>query len=183
MKDRIDFVHSSDTHIGPDFDYLVHGVNTFNRSRELVNMIDGLDAPIDFVVHTGDVVNRPDDDSVRIVKCLFSELKTPIYYTIGNHDLTPMPWFHPAPGSVRAIGGVSDNSYVFRREHCVFVQLDTKGPSAIDSHGIFTDENEMVLKKALSDNKENPIVIFIHFPPLSLDAPWITRDMLLLLTC
>ena len=81
------FVHISDTHLGPDADHVRYGRNTYQDAKAMVDFINhDLEFEPDFVLHTGDVINEPDDGASSLAAGLFRTLRFPTYYVLGNHD-------------------------------------------------------------------------------------------------
>ncbi len=80
------FVHLSDTHFGPTGEYQRQGHRSLPYARHVIDTINNLPTPPDFVVHTGDVTTHPTETAYRLAAETFSALRFPIYYATGNHD-------------------------------------------------------------------------------------------------
>ncbi|MCC7208232.1 MAG: metallophosphoesterase, partial [Anaerolineae bacterium] len=80
------FVHISDTHVGPTPDYEYHGHRPLAQLERLVELINALTFPVDFVLHTGDVVNSAQEVEYALAAPALARLRLPIYYVAGNHD-------------------------------------------------------------------------------------------------
>lgn len=173
------FIHISDTHIGPTTTYAFAGVETYGNALQVVGAINALPFMPDFVIHTGDVVCNPDEGAYRLAGELFAQLKVPAYFVTGNHDSSKMINSYLRQGP-RSEQGVADSvSYAFERNGIRFLTLDARGPDSIDPHGLLPGHQFEFLRTQLQSNAM-PAVVFIHFPPFSLDAPWFDREMLLL---
>lgn len=171
------FIQISDSHIGPDPSFVLYGKNTRKCAQCVIDRVNGFDSPVDFVVHTGDVLNRPRPESLSQAREVFSTVRFPLYMTTGNHDtsLTTDSLLQQPVNRLHHAGC----SYWFERNGCRFVALDTRGPDEIDPHGVFDTDREKALKSALA-GYEGQVVVFTHFPPLPLDSVWHDRDMLMI---
>ncbi len=145
------FVQITDTHFGD--------ANHYARVEKAVEMINELPMDIKCVVHTGDVTsdNITQDSIVTRGLAVLSELKAPIHYVAGNHDILHTDleasrsqfekYFGPLL-SVREYGGVQ------------FVTLFTE-PIArgytLEGYDPLTE-----LEEILSNNK--PSIVFHHSP-------------------
>lgn len=172
----IRFIHISDTHIGPSKDFTLQGVQTFHPFEKVLEAISSLPFTPDFIVHTGDIAADPDEGSYALFQSAVQNISVPFYYVAGNHDDSMMV------KTFLKIGEKTDlmeNKVVYRYEKKgqSFLVLDGRGPREIDPHGTISDEQFEIIEKELS--KDQPITVFIHFPLLQMDCPWIDRDMLL----
>ncbi|MFP4015137.1 MAG: metallophosphoesterase [Chitinispirillaceae bacterium] len=179
-SEAIHLIHISDTHIGSTPDFILREKNTYDCTRALINKITSFEAPVDFILHTGDVVNRPEEAAYDLTRQVFCDLKSPVVYVPGNHDEPEMvnrlhdklPWLKP----LRQNSGSSE----FEMKGCKFLVLDCKGSAEIDPHGIFEDAHKKVLNDFLNRGESVSSVILLHFPPVPLDVPWIDEDMLII---
>ena len=177
-KSSISFIHFSDTHIGNHKSFQLYKRNTFETSAKLINHINKTGAAADFVIHSGDIVNSPDDDSIQLAKSIFSKLIKPSYFINGNHD-TPSMVENLQTGFSESIANAGVSRF-FTLNNIIFLILDTQGPREIDPHGVFSEKQEKALSDFLSRSTGREIVLFCHFPPVSIDSPWVDRDMLMI---
>lgn len=169
----VHFVHISDTHIGTSRDYRSRDINTFNAATKLVKAINSIPAQPDFIIHTGDVAAIDGEvEAYKIAHEVFQHLKAPIYYVSGNHDISAN-LISILPNKTN-----KTNSYTFEVNDICFITLDGRGPREIDPHGIISQDQLSFLEEEIKSSQK-PIVLFVHFPPLPLESPWIDRDMLL----
>lgn len=82
MTADVSFIHISDTHIGSSEDFSLFGRNTFQCTSRLIDLIKKQIIPLDFVVHTGDLINKPDQASALLAKSLFSGIPCPLYMSM-----------------------------------------------------------------------------------------------------
>ncbi|MGD8903804.1 MAG: metallophosphoesterase [Anaerolineae bacterium] len=89
MSAPVRFAQISDTHIRPD---------AIERSQVLVDHLAEIEAGgYDFVIHTGDMMDEPSAWAARAVKAVLSQLRIPIYFVPGNHDV-----YNPPMGEIEA---------------------------------------------------------------------------------
>lgn len=177
----IRFIHISDTHIGPSKDFELYSVQPYPCAEKLVEHLNTLKDKPDFIIHTGDIAATiPDDPSMQNARELFSTLDYPAYFVTGNHDRSSFILKYLKQGERQPL--VSDaekNAYYFDKNGIRFITLDGRGPDAIDPHGSLSDDQFEVLEKEI-ESGSMPFVIFIHYPPIQLDSPWLNDRMLLL---
>lgn len=174
------FVHITDTHFGPTKDFVHYGSNAYDVACRMVDAINALPVAIDFVIHTGDVTDRPEEASYTIAAEVFARLKYPIYFVTGNHDTSP------AINTFLKMGEKRDASpdrncvaYSFERKGYRFIVLDSRGPDEIDPHGMLSPNQFAFLEQEISKD-DAPFVVFIHFLPFTADSIWLDETMLLL---
>ena len=89
MSAPIRFAQISDTHIRPD---------AIERSQVFVDHLAEIQAGgYDFVIHTGDLMDEPSAWAARAFKAIISQLRVPIYFVPGNHDV-----YNPPMGEIEA---------------------------------------------------------------------------------
>ena len=82
------FVHISDSHVmtDPDRKGSERGP-TLPGAEALIREIDALAAPIEFVLHTGDVNHDPEcEEEYQLALEMYRQLSVPVHYLPGNHD-------------------------------------------------------------------------------------------------
>lgn len=174
------FVHLSDTHIGPASDFTLYGVETLPALDRLVERVNALPVAPDFVVHTGDVAASPDPQAYRLAARAMGRLSVPVYYVTGNHDRSQdLRVFLPRGQCVDLGEGEGSMAYRFDLGGHRMVVLDGRGPDTIDPHGLLPEAQLLALKEEVLHG-HLPLTVFIHFPPVTLDSPWLDRDMLLI---
>lgn len=179
MQSPVYFVHISDTHIGPTADYSRHGHNSLSCARRVVEVINALPTRPDFVIHTGDVVTNPHPNSYRLAAETFAQLEAPVYYVNGNHDrAADIRQYLPMGPKIDAGADPSRLSYTFEVKGRRFLVLDARGPDEIDPEGLLPDSQlELLAQEAVPDGP--PLAVFVHFPALPLNSPWMDRNMLI----
>ncbi len=174
---RLYFAHISDTHIGPTVDHSRHGHVAYSCARRLVDIVNGLPARPDFVIHTGDVVSDPDPAAYSLAADTFARLEAPIYYVNGNHDSAADIRRTLPMGAKRDAGRDPDRlSYTFEVKGYRFLVLDGHGPKEIDPQGLLADSQlELVAQEAQPEGP--PLIVFVHFPVLPLNSVWMDNNM------
>jgi predicted phosphodiesterase len=83
MSAPIRFAQISDTHTRPD---------AIERSQVFVDHLAEIQAGgFDFVIHTGDLMDEPSAWTARAYKAMISQLRVPVYFVPGNHDVYNPP--------------------------------------------------------------------------------------------
>jgi 3',5'-cyclic-AMP phosphodiesterase len=174
------FVHISDTHWGPDPDFELYGRKPHHYAGRLAEIINNLPVQPDFVIHTGDVVADPNPDSFMLAAETLDQLEVPVYYANGNHDRASDIHQYLAIGPKEdLIEGQDVLCYAFEVKGYRFLVLDGRGPDDIDPKGLISEAQlEVVRGEATAEGP--PLVIFIHFPVLPMNSPWMDDNMLLM---
>lgn len=166
MSDFLRFIHLSDSHIGITPDWDSFGQNALNNTRAIVDYINN-DLPFtpDLVLHTGDVVYNPDPAAYPIAQEVLQDVKYPIYYARGNHDLpTPMrKYLSDVPD-----GPVDKLDYDFKIKDFHFIVFDSHDTM---THGILSDKQLAWIEKKLAESDARSFVIVTHHCPVELHVP------------
>lgn len=162
------FIHLSDTHIAPAADFAKYGHYAVRNLNAVVDAINALSFPIDFVLHTGDVVDDELAESYRTAQPLLNRIRYPVYYASGNHDeaallqreVLGLPEASPRYDHRFRVGGVD------------FAVFDTRGPN--DPAGQLQPD-QLAALGALCTPEGGPLVIVLHHPPVPLDSTWLDQ--------
>lgn len=165
------FVQLSDVH------FLENGSNTtFKMIGESPRLLDDAIEQIneqknlDFVMVTGDLIDKPFEKELSAVLPHMEKLNFPWYYAFGNHD--------------RCVGGYlttsvyldllskSNNNFKFETPYYAFspkkgyrvIVLDDIITTEITSQGFIDEKQLKWLKKELDRAKNDTILIFMHIP-------------------
>lgn len=147
------FAQITDTHLG-DGDYL-------ERTRKIVEQINGLPVEMKFVVHTGDItMDRTEDkDLTATALATLGQLKAPVHYIAGNHDILREKAAATRSAYEEAFGGLmskavyNDVVFIFICTEPLRAQFSIEGYRPLE-------QLEQYLKEAAG----KPIVIFHHAP-------------------
>ena len=172
MTSLIRFLHISDTHFGPDTQFIYQNKNPYQDGLYLIAEIKKLPVTVDFIIHTGDVVSFQNDEAYKIAKEVLSQIHPPLYFVTGNHDdpvrLNSFPLFAQRTPLVKRSNSVS---YFFEFQDTLFITIDAKHPDDNNPSGIIPEDVLLAVKKIIDESKK-PFCLFTHFPVLKIDAPW-----------
>ena len=160
------FVHITDTHIAADPAFASFGQTPRANLVALVDAINALTFPIDFVLHTGDVVEDRSEAAYHAARDILARLRLPIHYVAGNHDdagFLQTAMMNRASARPRL-------DYQFSADGVLVAVFDSRGPR--DPAGTLRDE-QLAALRALCAREGPPLVIAIHHPPLPLDTKWL----------
>lgn len=160
------FAHITDTHIGPQPGFTLYEREPLRYLRRLVERLNALPFPLDFVLHTGDVVDDGKTESYALFNDAIRGLRFPVKYVVGNHD-------HCAHLQTDVIGTVAPTDrldYTFDVGGVRFVVLDTRGP---DDPGGRVQSSQLEWLRSHCAPDGPPLVIAMHHAPMKLDTPWL----------
>ena len=162
------FIHITDTHISPEPDFEHYGHRTLANLEVVVDAINALTFPFDFVLHSGDVVEDRSEAGYQAAKRSLRRLRAPVYYVAGNHDDADLLCRVLTGRS--AAGGRLD--YAWMVNGVQVAVFDTRGVH--DPSGTLTGQ-QLSAVRALCTPDGPPLVICLHHPPLPLDSPWLDQ--------
>lgn len=162
------FIHFSDTHVAADPGFSNYGHRPLACLAALVDAVNALPFPVDFVLHSGDVVEDRSEQAYRLAATELSRLRFPVRYLAGNHDDAELIQ-RVLLGRTTTVARLDDRFQAGGVEVALF---DSRGPR--DPEGTL-DDPQLAALKALCRPQGPPLVIAIHHPPLPLDTPWLDR--------
>lgn len=160
-----------------DIHFLANGSNTtFKMIGESPRLLDDAINQIneyndlDFVMITGDLIDKPFEKELRAVLPHLDKLNSPWYFAFGNHD--------------RCVGGYlttlvyletlrnANENFKFKKAYYSFepkknykvIVLDNIITNSITSNGYIDDAQLKWLKKELDASKKDTVLIFMHVP-------------------
>jgi 3',5'-cyclic-AMP phosphodiesterase len=168
------FVHISDTHINPDLNYTTQYADytPMVGVEALVEQLNALPFPIDFVLHTGDVAYDPVPETYEFIKTTLGRIKYPIHYLVGNHD-------HAATLQRVLMNKAEPQSYFYDEMDINGVQiltLDSNGPGTVPA-GNVTPEQLAWLEDRCTAKDDRPLLIAIHHNVVPYGIPWLDTFM------
>ena len=127
---------------------------------------------LDFVMLTGDVIDRPTKQSIYSVMDILKTIDYPWYYVIGNHDTTTSGFL--TKKALTKIIQENNPNQQFDSTYFSFkpkmgyrvIVMDGAKNKGISSNGIIPQEQLNWLDETLSKSKSDVVLIFIHFPLL-----------------
>lgn len=175
----IEFIHISDTHFGPSKDLEIRGSNPYDRNVALVEAINSLNFTPDFFIHTGDIVNDPDDDAYHLAESVLSQLKAPVHYVSGNHDdaASTRKFMTSAPN--QPFEEVGDKlAYSFSMgAGLTGAVFDAWVPPDDGPHG-FLSQSQVIAFEKLLDSTDDRFALFLHYPMIPIGSTWIDQHLL-----
>lgn len=160
----LSFVHLSDTHLHVDPTFKgKRAWSAHPTAKAVIQSINALPHPVDFVLHTGDLGNDPlrAEHYLALRDELFGLLRPPMLVIAGNHD--HRVWlreaFHPQhsqPYFVAEFNGVQ------------VVCLDSSVP--YQAYGEIEPEQWAWLEALCAADSTKPLVVALHHHPLPLGA-------------
>jgi 3',5'-cyclic AMP phosphodiesterase CpdA len=169
------FVYIADTHLGASPAGYFQQKPYYEKLREILAALDAWirqDGNIDFVIHGGDMVDAPNENSIRRASELF-KLSAPVYFGIGNHDMgvagAPELWLRCAPELFR------ENKLDFSlwRDDCAIHMVPTQWcdtayfwNNELLEH--FLPEQVRALEADLAKSPGLPHILVTHGPVLGL---------------
>lgn len=165
---KVKFIQISDVHLHDKPQNL--GSRMYAHSEELladairqVNQVK----EVDFVVFTGDMINRPDKSLFQKFVNNANELKVPWYCTTGNHDLDANRLSKKAFIDIlkQHTGLNADESYYkLKKDKFVFLFMDGTDQIKNTANGFYSQKELSWLESQLKEHKNSYIVIFQHYP-------------------
>jgi len=147
------FIQITDTHFG-DGNYL-------DRLQKIVDSINALPMPIECVVHTGDISNNniENEKSVDAGLAVLKQLKVPVHFLPGNHDILPQRLDATLQAYRRKFGDLS-SSATYRG--VVFLFAFTE--NIRKSYSIPGYDALQWLERSLKASGGKPVIVFHHAP-------------------
>ncbi len=163
------FIQVTDLHIVPQGKKLL-GLDPNQRLKDCVSDINRHCKNVEFCVFTGDLADRGDIDSYRVLREILQDLTLPYYLMAGNHDRRAaipevFTQFKPDPFGFL--------QYALDTPEGVFLFLDTvfEGKHS----GLYCKDRQQWLGDQLSANTGRPIYLFTHHPPFDIFLPSLDR--------
>lgn len=169
---NIKFVQLTDTHLDSRAKVNVTArmyADSRGLLQEAVRQVNGL-SDIDFVLFSGDMINRPNSNDLNEFLKVAGELKAPWYIALGNHDIGVKSYFNK-PNYIKTVAQSNKNFntekpyYSFSPEKgYLVIAMDGVIDNSVTSNGYFEKKQLAWLDKELEKNKNSKVVIFQHFP-------------------
>ena len=156
------FVHVSDVHLVPGGQTL-HGLDPVMRFRECVADINTHAEHLEFCVITGDLCDRGDEDSYRVLRELLGELRVPYHLMVGNHDRREAFLGVFPDARTDGAGFVQDELVT---DSGVFLFLDSVDEG--EHAGLYCERRSAWLTERLARAGDGPVYVFMHHPPFEI---------------
>jgi len=138
-------------------------------AEALVEELNTLETPVDFVLHTGDVTNHGTPDEYCEVARIFADLTLPIYYLNGNHD--QVEYLYAGLVDKECVERVAYD-YTFDHNGVQFVCVDSATHSE-SINGRLTAQQLAWLENQVATNDPRPLIVGIHHPPFKTNIDWL----------
>ena len=170
IASEIKFIAVSDVHIS-------YNKNVVNKETGLTQSIKNLQKAVhqinssdcDFVVFTGDVIDKTNKKNLALFAKIINKLKKPYYTTAGNNDVSQVSSLDKKE-FFQLLNLYSRNKT--RRTPCVikksqglvFIMMDGVNQFIPMPNGNYKEEELIWLNKQLKKYKNRKVVIIQHFP-------------------
>lgn len=165
MSSNLLIAQLSDAHIGTGSDFLGGRVDTEAALRRAVAHVATLQPSPDLVLFTGDLTERGSAAEYAVVADALTALAMPVYAVPGNHD-DPKVARHALARCMPVPPDAPDGACCYHLRHgdLHLVALDTV--VAGRPHGALEPAQLDWLEKTLGECLGEPVLIFMHHPPL-----------------
>lgn len=179
----ITFAHISDTHLHPNPLHTpeYYGQPALAPVYQLIHTLNTFPAPIDFVLHTGDVAQNPENaEHYAVARDVLGRLQYPVRYIPGNHDRIESfqrDFWQRAETDIQP-----HCDYEFEMNGVQFVMLDSTAPPIPE--GVDPEEYNFTIGHLTADqlswlaglcdaDDARPLVVAVHHHAIPLGAPWL----------
>lgn len=175
---EIKFVQITDSHfaaIKSDYsqEEVEYSQTVLAKTVKDINSLKG----VDFVVFTGDNIDKSNEDDLKAFLKVANKLKFPYYMIIGNHEVFKSQKFDKkeylkvASRYSRCFKQKNPN-YVFIKKGVVFIVVDGTKEVIPGPAGYYREATLKWLDKQLTKYKNDQVVLLQHFP---IEAPCYNR--------
>ena len=157
----------SDTHLiapGSPGKFCDEKLTALEKCIECINELDTLP---DVVIHTGDLSDNGSSEEPLLAKKYLDKLTVPYYVTPGNKDCADnlIEVFTEQLSDVAMGGPVT---YLVDDLPIKIASLDTT--TSEDNRGLLDFKKIAAIDRVLSNNQDDPVIIFSHHPPFNLSS-------------
>ena len=158
----------TDLHLG--FDGKDKPCENTKRLRHVIHDLNHMKRQPDIVLVTGDLVESGADWAYQKLKTELSELKTPYFLALGNHDKRSaftevFPEFPLSNGFLQ---------YTIEAWPLRIIVLDSLAEGR--HGGDFCEARAAWLKERLAEDTDRPTLIAMHHPPIETGIAWMTAS-------
>lgn len=163
--DYIEIIQISDTHILSNRADMLYGVNTSDTLDRVMIAINTLESP-DLILHTGDLVDIPDESAYENLLVQLSSLPYDIFCIPGNHDSPELVY------ELLNQNNLSTDKYL-ESEYWSVILLDTVVSG--EQFGELPQEELNFLQTKLSESNNKHVLLAMHHHPVPMDSPWMDK--------
>lgn len=154
----------TDTHVRRKRDLLHHMIQTGRELRRCIEILNALVPQPDFIVATGDLVDRGKVKEYRRLRAILAKLRAPLYVLPGNHD--DRDGFREAFVDHTYLPRTGPLCYTIETRPVRLVALDTtrgrKPGGELDAPRL------LWLDMTLGQEPQVPTLVAMHHPPFDL---------------
>lgn len=159
---EINFIQVTDVHLTQKNVYAL---------KNFVDEVNNNYSNLDFVVFTGDNIDRANRDDLDLFLNTIKNLKFKTYITAGNHDLfksnnMTSGYYMKRTQKILGIYHSAKLDYVFKKGNIIFIAMNGVKEIMPGSNGYFKNAELVWLDKQLTKYKNNKVIILQHFPLL-----------------
>jgi 3',5'-cyclic AMP phosphodiesterase CpdA len=166
------FIHLTDSHVAGSGATL-YGADPARRLRLAVDSINAEHPDAAFVVVTGDLTHWGEPEAYAAFKAEIDRLRVPFHLMVGNHDDTPA-LAEAFPDVPRDADGFVQSAFDTPAGRALLLDTRTEGSAA----GSYCARRRAWLAERLAET-DDPLLIFMHHPPLKLGIPGMDRIRLM----
>lgn len=158
--ESIKFIQVTDVHLGQNnYEYLQDFVEDINKQYD----------DIDFVVFTGDNIDKPREEDLSLFLDIIKNLKFKSYVIVGNHDLSRNQYLtHDKYMKLvrKKLGAYhsSKTNYIFKKNDIVFITMNGVKEIIPGPNGYYKENELLWLDKMLNKYSNKKVVILQPFP-------------------
>ena len=175
------FIHISDSHItGQDSASIGTDSVQNDRFDLLTDTIAVLPVEVDFIIHTGDLSDDEREESYIRAFEMLKKFKVPVYFVPGNHDDPELLFDQIGTLERESLPGCNDPlTHIIPNTEYDLILLNAPRSPSFPARGELPRNTLEALRKRLTDDARQKL-IFLHYPPLSLDSKWLDNDLSLI---
>lgn len=173
FNENLKFAHLSDSHITLTREDTSFKVLTQSKPllEDAINQINA-ENDLDFVLQTGDTIDRANESDIMLYMSLMNRLKYPWYVAFGNHDFSiegtgkiTREYYTKLLNSHNKNFNFDNTYYSFKpKKGFKVIVMDAIDNSKITGNGTFSEEQLKWLDKELKTAKKDTVLIFLHHP-------------------
>ncbi len=161
--EKVRFIQVTDVHL------------TENNSQYLKDFVDRINQEyqnFDFIIFTGDNIDRANEKDLYTFLSIIKELKVRPYIIVGNHDLsryqnmTNNKYMHIVQRKLGLYHSSKPN-YTFKSGEIIFITMNGVKEFIPGQSGYYRNNELIWLDKKLTRYKNKKVVICQHFPLLN----------------
>lgn len=157
-------IQISDTHLFKDAEGELLGCNTRVCYDAILHHIIKEKQAIDLVLLTGDLSHDGSPESYLYLAESLRDLKSPVCWIPGNHDLTPV-----AQDTLSTTYFLKETILTFKNWGFFLMNSQFKGEAA----GYFTGEALAELEHFLEQTSQKHLLIALHHQPIAVGSRWL----------